>query len=1046
MKGLTTKYNARRNGLGIFLTVLLACHLMVLPRVFAQDNGRVVTGFVYAETDPAGLPGVTVSIKGTSKGTTTDSEGKFSIRVEASENTLVFTYVGFGMQEVQIGNQEHLRVELKEEVAALSEIVIVGYGEQRKANLTGAVETARFDEAVNQPVTNAAQLMYGRFSGVQLTQSNGLPGSDASSIIIRGVGTFGSSDPLVVIDNIQYESMREFNNLSPSDIETITVLKDASASAIYGARGANGVIVITTKKGQRGKLSVNYNNYFGFQRVTVVPEFLDAVNYALLKNERDLNFNGPGANLRYSDADIQAIRDGSMPDQYANTNWAEVALRDAPIQNHYLSLSGGSEKTTFRTSVGYMRQEAVVNGKFQSERYTLGLNLNSEVTSWLSFSNVTNAYWSRFEGPAGGPDAITGENGIINQFQRSAPTVPVRYSNGEFGIVDGSYKKVNFSYPVSNVLKLGTMGDYLNDNINVSERLGLTAKLYKGLTFETSGSAVLHFRNMSNFKPTNVSRDWAGEVINETTLNSLTNTFNFNYRLLNENILRYNFQVGEHNNFNVMAGHSVIYDRADGFSGSLSGFPSDAIHEFDGGGVVNPSVSGSASEETWQSFFGRINFNHKEKYLLELNLRRDGSSKFGPEHRYGTFPSVSAGWNIASEDFFSSSGLMSGLKIRASWGLSGNDRIGNYIYEQTYNTGLDYTLGNGVVVPAVAVTGLANPAITWETIEQFDIGLDAAFLNNRLFMNLDYFKRISRDILYTNFPIPASIGVGNLAAQNAAGMENSGVELALNYRESFGQLRVDLGGNVTWMADNKVTDLGPGGEETITGQDIIRIGAPFRAYYGYRMIGIFQTPEEVADAPVQLGSTATAPGDIRYADVSGPDGVPDGVIDSNDRVVIGNPYPKWIYSFNANLTYAGFDFTAVLQGLGRVDRLLNANGQTPMEGDRNNALAYWINRWTPENPSTELPRLGGANNGIVSTFYVQDASYLRLKNLEIGYSLPVNLISRISGQKLRIFVSGQNILTFTKFENFDPERAATGNSDRLVPLYKVYTAGLNLKF
>src|SRR5690606_39060889 len=256
-------------------------------------------------------------------------------------------------------------------------------------------------------------------------------------------------------------------------------------------------------------------------------------------------------------------------------------------------------------------------------------------------------------------------------------------------------------------------------------------------------------------------------------------------------------------------------------------------------------------------------------------------------------PSVSAGWNIAEEDFFASN-VVSGLKIRGSWGLSGNDRIGNYIYEQTYNTGLDYTLGNGVVVPAVAITGLANPSITWETIEQFDIGLDAAFLNNRIFLNLDYFKRISRDILYTNFPIPASIGVGNLAAQNAAGMENSGVELALNYRESFGQLRVDLGGNVTWMADNKVTDLGPGGEETITGQDIIRIGAPFRAYYGYRMIGIFQTPEEVADAPVQLGSTATAPGDIRYADVSGPDGVPDGVIDSNDRVVIGNPYPKWI--------------------------------------------------------------------------------------------------------------------------------------------------------
>lgn len=1051
MKGTITvlKHNARRRpfrGLGSFLTALMACMSLAVPDLCAQDDARVVTGFVYSETDPAGLPGVTVSIKGTSKGTTTDADGNFSIRVTPSENTLVFTYVGFGMQEVQIGNSDHLRIPLQEEISALDEIVIVGYGAQKKANLTGAVETARFDEAVNQPVTNSAQLMYGRFSGVQLTQSNGLPGSDASSIIIRGVGTFGSADPLIVIDNIQYESMREFNNLSPSDIETITVLKDASASAIYGARGANGVIVVTTKKGQSGKFSVDYNNYFGFQSVTVVPKYLDAVNYALLRNERDLNANGPTAPIRYTDENIQAIRDGSMPDQYANTNWAEVALRDAPIQNHYLSFSGGSERTTYRASVGYLQQDAVVNGKFKNDRYTIGLNLNSKVANWLSFSNVTKAFWSKFKGPSGGANAITGETGIINQFQRSAPTVPVRYTNGEFGIVDGAYQNVNFSYPVNNVLKTGTFGNYQNDQINISERLGLTATLYKGLTFETSGSAVLDFRNISNFTPTNTSYDWKDEIISENTLNSLSNEFNFNYRLLNENILRYNFNLNEDNVFNVMAGHSVIFDRTDGFRGSLSGFPSDAIEEFNGGGVVNPAVEGGASEETWQSFFGRVNFSHKDKYLLEMNVRRDGSSKFSQQHRYGTFPSVSAGWNISQEDFLASSNIFSGLKIRASWGLSGNDRIGNYIYEQTYNTGLDYTLGNGIIVPAVALTGLANPSITWETIEQYDIGLDAALLNNKLFLNVDYFKRVSRDILYKNFPIPTSIGVSNLAAQNAAGMENSGVELALNYRESFGSLKVNVGTNVTWMADNKVTDLGPGGEETISGDDIIRIGEPFRAYYGYRMIGIFQTIGEVDNAPVQFGSAATAPGDIRYEDVSGPEGVPDGLIDAADRVVIGNPYPKWIYNLNANLAYAGFDFSAVFQGLGRVDRVLNGNGQQPMPDNRNNALSYWIDRWTPENPSTNLPRLGGVNNTVVSSFYVQDASYLRLRNLEIGYSLPVSLPKRISARKLRVFVSGQNLLTFTKFENFDPERATGGNTDRRVPLYKVYTAGLNLKF
>jgi TonB-linked SusC/RagA family outer membrane protein len=1039
----------KRWGIGIISRsglLVLGLFILSYATVLAQGASRVVKGTVTSMEDATPIPGVVVLIKGINQGTVTDLDGAYSISVPDNETVLVFSLIGYTNQEIVVGNQSVIDLVLAESESLLDEVVVVGYGEQKKLNLTGAVETVRFDEAVNQPVTNSAQLMYGKFSGVQLTQSTGLPGSDGSAIVIRGIGTFGGTNPLVVIDNIQYDGLAEFNNLAPSDIESISVLKDASASAIYGARGANGVLVVTTKKGTKGKFAVDYNNYFGSQRVTVVPEYLDAVNYALLRNERDLNNNGPNAPLRFSDEDIDAIRNGTNPDLFSNTNWADVALRDAPIQNHYLSFSGGTDRITLRLSLGYLNQEAVVRGKFKSDRYNLGINLSVKPNDWLTVTNVTNAYWSRFIGPSGGAGAITGETGIINQFQRSSPVVPVRYSNGELAIVDGAYENVNFSYPINNVLLTGTYGDYSNDNINISERIGLSARITEGLFFETSGSAIINFANISNFQPTLTQRDWAGNVVQLRELNDLNNNLNFNYRLLNENILRYTTSINESHNLGFMLGYSVIYDKVDGFSGSLQGFPSDAIQEFNGGGVINPSVSGGASEEAWQSFFARVNYNYQEKYLFEANVRRDGSSKFGPSNRYGTFPSLSAGWNIARESFLQGSETLTDLKLRASWGISGNDRIGNYIFEQTYNTGLDYHLGQNVIVPAVALTSLANPFITWENIEQFNVGVDAAFFSNKLGFTTDYFKRVSSDILYTNFPIPNTIGVTNLAAQNAAGMENSGLEMSINYRETIGKLKMTISANVTKMADNKVTDLGPGGEETISGNTIIRIGAPFNSYFGYVVEGVFQSEEEVTNAPQQFGSNLTAPGDLRYADISGSDGEPDGVVNAFDRTIIGNPFPKWIYGFNANFSIKGFDLNMVFQGVGRVDRILNSNGQTPMEGDRNNALSYWIDRWTPENPSATLPRLGGVNNAVTSTFYVQDMSYLRLRNIEVGYTLPAPISKRLLMQKARIFVSGQNLLTFTKVKNFDPERQRGGNTDLTTPLYKVVTAGINIKF
>lgn len=1028
------------------LSILGLLCLLFLISSPAFSQSIIVKGSVVNANDGTPISGVSVAEQSSGKGTATNQKGIFTLSVLNSNPVLVFSNVGFQTYTLNWDGSSAIAVKLQPEAASLQDVVVVGYGTQKKINQTGATQTARFDEAVNQPVTNSGQLMYGKFSGVQLTQGSGLPGSDNSSVVIRGIGTFGSTNPLVVIDGIQYIGLDAFNNLAPSDIETISVLKDASASAIYGARGANGVIVVTTKKGKSGSLSVIYNMYTGVQEVTVVPKYLDAVDYARLMKEKYINLNGPTASIRYTDADIQTIVDGSDPDKYANTNWAKVILRTAPIQNHYLAFSGGNDKTTFRASLGYLTQKAIVKGKFKSDRFNLGFNLNSKVKNWLAISNVTNAYWTRFKGPTGGADAITGETGIINQFQRSSPTIPVFYSNGNYGIIDGAYGQVgNSSFPSTNPIQKGVLGDYLSDDINIADRFGIKVDFTKNLSFESSGSVNLAYGIVSNFSPTSTTYDYDGAVFAQSALNSLSNSTSFNYRLLNENILRYGKNFNGKHDISVLLGHSLNYNRNDGFAGSLQGFPSNALQEFNAGGVLNPSVSGSAFEETVQSFFSRVNYVFNSKYLLEFNIRRDGSSKFGAINRYGTFPSASAGWRISEENFLRNVNWLSDLKLRGSWGITGNDNIGNYIFDQTYNAGLDYFLGSSAVVGAVAITSLANSTIRWEKVEQYDIGLDAGLFKNRLSLTADYFKRSSSDLLYGNYPIPSTIGVTNLAAQNAAAMVNSGVELSLNYRNKIKSLDYSIGASVSKFADNQVTGLGDRGLETISGQSIIRIGVPFNAYYGYKVLGVFQTAEDVAAAPVQFGSNKTAPGDFQYADLSGTDGKPDGKIDANDRTIIGNPYPKTIYNFNANLAYKGLDLNFLFEGVSGLDRLLNDNGQMPLEGDRNNVLSYWINRWTPENPSTKYSRVGGVNNAVISSFYVEDASYLRLKNLEIGYTLPVAFTQKYGLSKFRIYAGTQNLLTFTKFENFDPERARGGGTDQLTPLYKVYTFGLNIK-
>jgi TonB-linked SusC/RagA family outer membrane protein len=1007
---------------------------------FSQN---VISGTV-SDSNSQPLPGATIIIVNSTKGTTTDFDGTFSL--EASQgDVLEVSFVGFKTNRITVGARKTYKIALEEDAAQLEEVVVIGYGTQKKVNLTGAVEMVTFKDEVNQPVTNAGQLLYGRFSGVQLTQTSGNPGADGSSITIRGIGTFGGQAPLVVIDNIQYDDLAAFNSLAPSDIESITVLKDAAALSIYGSRAANGVVLVTTRKGEADKFEISYNSYYGIQDATVKPEFLGSYDYAILINEKFRNEDGPGFIPRYTEEQLEAIRTGSSPNYFADTDWADAVLRTASIQNHNLSFSGGSEKSTYRVSLGYLGQDAIVKSKFKNERYNLSFNINSKIKDWFKLSSVTNAFWRHNEGPTGGQSAFSGDNGIIFQFQRSSPTIPLFYSNGDYGVADGAWLNTNNSLPTQNALRRGFLGNYESDNINISQRIGATINLTKNLTFETSGSANIIYRNTSNFSPRQLQLNYDGDIVIQSLNNNLNNSTNFEYTLLTENILRYNKSFNKAHNFGALFGYSATYIKNDGFSGTLSGFPTDNIEEFNGGGILDPAVSGGAYVDTWQSFFGRLQYNYQERYFLEFNLRRDGSSRFGPDNAYGNFPSASAAWRLSKENFLKDVDAISNLKLRASWGIAGNDRIGRNIWEQTYNPNQDYVLGDDVSVVGLAITSLANSTIRWEETEQFDIGLDLSLLKNRIELVADYFKRDSRDILYTNFPVPNTLGVTNLGAQNAASMVNEGLEVSLNYRGNIGEASFSVGGNMTKFLKNEVTGLGDGGEETISGNDIIRIGVPFRSYFGHQAIGVFQSLEEIANSPTQFGNQNTAPGDLKYADLSGPDGVPDGVVDQDDRTIIGNPNPDLLINFNGSIAYKGFDLNILLQGVSGVDRLLMGNGNLPMPDNRSNVLTYWINRWTPENPSASLPRVGGENNTRVSSFYIQDVSYLRVKSLELGYSLPKDVLDKINMSKVRVYLGAQNLFTFTGLQYFDPEGARGSQSNRNAPLYKTITFGINLK-
>lgn len=996
--------------------------ILLFPALlWAQDV--VVTGTVTDASTGEQLPGVNIIEEGTTNGVISGIDGNFKLSVSSKESFITFTSLGYKKQTVK-ANVSVLQVKLESELILLNEIVAVGYGSQKKANLTGAVASMKIDESVTQAVTNTSQLLQGRMSGVQLTQAGGQPGKEGVTIRIRGIGTSGNSDPIVIVDGME----RPLADVAPSDIESISVLKDAASAAIYGSRAANGVILITTKSGQSGGMKIQYDSYYGWQSPTVLPDLMDAPTYAKMINEAT-------GQERYSDDDIQKIIDGSDPDRFANTNWSDELFRTSPIVNHYLAFSGGSDKTTYRVSSNFMDQEGtMLNSEYQ--RYNLRVKVDSQVKDWLKIGANVDGSIKNITEPS------KGVSSLIQSTFTNTPVAPVKYTSGDWAVQDGSE-----AHYIQNLVFQSQLGENKTDQYRFNFKAYASFDIIEGLKFQTNFGYNFFTSLISKFTPSFVLKEADGQVAIQNDVTTLRNTNSLSNKILNENLLTYAKKFNKHS-LNLLLGHSIQDFRVDNFWAQGGGFPSNNITEL-GAASTDFLVSGSASELSLQSFFGRINYNYDEKYLFELNVRRDGSSRFPDNEKYGTFPSLSAAWRVNQESFFEPlKKLISNLKLRASWGQLGNQEInGYYPHAQVYALGQDYILESEKLTGGAAITSLANPNLVWETVESYNFAVDLGFLN-KLNLSLDYFNKTTKDLLL-KLPIPQTLG--NVAApyRNAGEVLNKGVEISLDYNDKIGDFNYYASFNLTKL-HNEWIDLK--GIESYPSKRIQREGETLFSYYGLEAIGIFQTDKEVSESPTQ--SKATAPGDIIYKDQltidTDGDGVPDkadGKITDDDRVVIGNPIPEFTYGFSGGFEYKGIDFSFIFQGVENVDRYVSQYGNHPGLNDRNNWTVDWKNRWTKENPSTTMPRLGvNTDNQKVSSFYIWDASYLRLKNIELGYSLPKNITTNFGIDKFRMYVSGANLITWTDFKHFDPERSIGNATNLNYPLSKTITVGVNLTF
>ncbi|KAB5487649.1 MULTISPECIES: SusC/RagA family TonB-linked outer membrane protein [Flagellimonas] len=1031
------------------------CALSLLFTVLVQAQDSTVRGTVKDESG-APLPGASVILKNTSRGTTTDFDGNFEIGVP-SDGTLVFSYVGYTPAEETIAGRSQIEVTLQPDVSLLDEIVVVGYGTQKKSVVTGAISGVKEGDLQDLPINRVEQSLQGRASGITIAANSGQPGA-ASTIRVRGITTLNNNEPLWVVDGVIVDA-GGIGYLNQSDVASIEVLKDAASAAIYGSRAAAGVILVTTKSGKSGKLSVNYNGYTGISAPARKLDLLNAAQYATLRNEASV---AGGGSILFPN-----------PDSYGKgTDWQEqIFSNSAKRENHEISVSGGTEKSTFYASFGYLDQEGIVVSDISHYiRKNFRLNSTHQINDYIrvgqtfGYSNEKNA---AIDGNTfyGGPLSSAVNLDPITPAIETDPAVlaGVPYVDGTGSLRPDLILAPNgFPYGISTLV-----GQEMTNPLAFTKtRLG-----NHSWSDNFVGNAYVEVEPIENLRIRSTFGGklayWGGESFNPvafltssfvTSQNSLSRNTNKGFGWNIENTASYNKALGGHD-FTVLLGQGVYVDNiTEGQSITYNNIPvnnyKDASFNFD---IPTEQINASAYTGVIHkvtSLFARLNYAFQEKYLFTGIVRRDGSSRFGSNNKFGIFPSFSAGWVANKENFWPENNIVNQLKIRGSYGVTGSDQIGDFKYLSTIGDGRNYAVGNtGSVVIGNSPDAPANPDLKWEETSQTNIGLDATLFNG-LNVTFDWYYKKTTGIL-RDVPLPGYVGATGSPAGNVADMENKGVDLGLSYNKSFGDLRFSLSGNMSTV-HNEVTFLGEGVEFLSGGTTVqastfpitrTQVGQPVNSFFGFVTDGIFQNQAEI-DAYVnsegQPMQPVARPGDFRWKDVDG-----DGSITDNDRDFIGSSIPKVTFGINLNVNYKNFDLLVFAQGaagnkifqaLRRLD-IGSANFQTSALG-----------RWSGEGSSNTFPRLttNDTNKNFTnpSDFYLEDGDYLRFKTIQFGYTLPQDVLGKVGISKIRLYVTGENLITFTKYTGFDPEIGGNvfGIDRGYYPQARTGMLGINLQF
>ncbi|GAO41518.1 SusC/RagA family TonB-linked outer membrane protein [Flavihumibacter petaseus] len=1006
-------------------------------------NGRVIA------SGGEGLPNVNVVYKGSSIGTTTDMNGGFSLDIPDRKGTLVFTLVGYNSREVQIGNESVINITMDAEFKTIGEVVVVGYGTQRKKDLTGSVATINGKDLNKMAVASVDQALQGKLPGVLVTTNSGEPGG-GMTVRVRGIGGFGNSEPLYVIDGviITYNSSDAATNplatLNMSDIESLNVLKDASACAIYGARAGNGVVLITTKRGKTGKARINGEMYYGVQSIAHKIDMMNAKEFAAFSNESRINGNSP---VYDEFANPESLGEG--------TDWQDQIFQKAPMSNYQLSISGGGDKNQYFISGGYQKQDGVIKGS-AFDRYSLRTNLDNQILPWLKMGTSLNL--SRT-----GSNSLTSVNnndkydGVVAIALRRSPTLGVYNPDGSWAGTPAAGN--NFLGQIPNPLRIATELYNPIERIRGLGNLYFDIRLMRDLVFRTSLGIDYVLSNSNGFQKL-VTEESVADLSRSAYASKGTNS-----NILSENTLNYKHIFGKKHNVDALVGYTAQKSTYESVYAFSENHLNDVLTTVDAGSSIGRLASGNKTVTSYLSFLGRINYAYDNKYLVTANIRRDGASVFSAANKYAVFPSFSAGWRLSNENFFAPVRIVSNFMLRGSWGQTGIDgSLGVGAEYANMGTGYLYNFG-GVPVNGMVQNSIANSALRWETVTQTDLGFDLGLLDNRVNVTVDYFRKEYSDMIEQR-PVPSYFGIwdgpwagGSITMPtNGATVENKGFEFAVNYENQSlkGDFRYSLGVNLTTFS-NKVTNLksptmgGPAGVNTSQG-NLTRTeeGHSVGEFYGFIVDGIFQNQDEV-DKAEAVASANTAPGDYRFRDVNG-----DKKIDDKDKTFIGSPIPDYMYGIVGDLSYKQFDLNFSFQGVAG-NQIVNVNKFiTEATSGVENKSKTMLNRWTPQNPSSQYARAiynDPNGNDRFSTRHVEDGSFFRLRSLQLGYKLPSALINRISLSMVRVYVSAQNVFTITKYSGYNPDigsqkqsNASSGLDNTIYPQSRSIVGGIQVSF